>query len=1297
MEEKVKQISKSFFRRKVKKILLLALIPIIIVLILAGTSYLTTKDDAEYREGDMSSTPYAASTYINNVKVEEDGTLKSDKTAQELWDEMIKNGSRVNQYLSNPRELAILMKAEIVTQYPDTRKDPDKEIDWKEIKKNEDQLQGIVKFKRASDGQTAENATTMTYVDPATFQSYIDDYNETGSEEAKKNALKHFTLRKTSTTNVTTSGGIGSFERYTDLTEEQLKAIATVALQEQGEGNLKGNAAEISLMANLYEREKNNGYTSVYDYVKRSGWFKNASSYMDSFVTSNGNGSIDSNPEVLELTKIILVQGKRTLPGYVDEHDHISDIAYVTNDGISIDKNDKTQYIQFKSIIHQGGSVGEGQWTYYCHPSESSDAFGYTSEERRAQIGELYYEFDELFQNTGSTSNDNKDSNNNSQSGSSKKEYGEKTTGTTIENDGYEKEYTSSAGITYKCYKQGGCNKYSSIPYSTGNIGTSGCGPSSVAILASGLVDSNITPEDTAVAMYERNNGGPTNYERLKVEMESRGMTSEVIWGPSAEDIQTNLKNGKVMLVSVNGNTIFTSASHIMAIVDINTDGQVYICNPSKSTNDGWFDISEIMKGCDYIVVTDAGASGIAVSRSTGTGYAAVVATWTQIDTSLESNDPNVETYSETQYRMTTTTVNYQAMVQKYTMPFDFLWALTVVGEEKEFAFELADLVFGSDIQVTIYDNLTINTNVDDWNYDRQDKTQVDIYISAYAAGAGASRRHNNHEHVDTYPYNTKKTVITQTNTINAILTRANTWIVDYTNNYEYSEPTSSTSQSTVTQEDQSYPSSPNSTGNSHSCGLTEQYKADVTAEVLSKTTTSNSNTAGPTAQPQVSIVEQYAVRYYSRYINISDAITNTTETRKYIEGTPTVREKTSKEEDEFGQPLELNFVTIFRKAEHIEARKNILSVAEWLFEIIEENGKTDVDLVRYLLYMATGNNYGITEYDFSEYDASKFSDISGIYGGTIQEKVWFALKDLGYSDMAAAGAMGNLDYESGGFNASTIEEETGEGIGICQWSFGRKSQLIAYAKSKGKEWSDEDTQVEFLITELTGDGPAKGFATYQLQSNKGYSPSDFKNAKSVEEATKAFCWTFERPNESDGNASMSERIKRAQKYYKECPNWSRVSGSGEILTVCEEVMNDMIKRNVHYSTSNLIWRDIKSSSQHSYACCASYVSIVLYKSGLLTESQINAYNYNYTGSGGVPDMLKAAGWHQVEHSEIQTGDVINDYGNHVLIYAGGNKVYDQNCGVVSSSGRAPIGGPYDGWSRYSGNSNVQVWRAPNK
>lgn len=353
---KIEEKAKTVIKKLLKKVIIFLLPIILIIVLLSAAVYFITIDDGTYKEDDWGNTNYGASQYINSVTADSDGNLKQGIDAQELWDKMIDNGCRVDKYLSSPEELAILMKAEIVTKYLDTN--PDEEIDWDEFLKNADELRGIIKLKRASDGQDSSNATSMSYVDQATFQSYIDDYNETGSATAKNNALTHYTLKKVSTSSSTVSKGIGSFEKYLDLTEDELKAIATVSIAEQGAGNLEGNAAEISLMANLYERDKDKGYSSVYDYVKRSGWFANAASYMDTFATNNGNGSVVDYPEVLELAKIILVQGKRTLPGYIDEHDYVGDIAYATNDGSSIDKGDIGQYVQFKTIIHQEASVG---------------------------------------------------------------------------------------------------------------------------------------------------------------------------------------------------------------------------------------------------------------------------------------------------------------------------------------------------------------------------------------------------------------------------------------------------------------------------------------------------------------------------------------------------------------------------------------------------------------------------------------------------------------------------------------------------------------------------------------------------------------------------------------------------------------------------------------------------------------------------------------------------------------------------------------------------------------------------
>lgn len=175
--------------------------------------------------------------------------------------------------------------------------------------------------------------------------------------------------------------------------------------------------------------------------------------------------------------------------------------------------------------------------------------------------------------------------------------------------DGYpEGTYSLSSGISFKKYRQDR-GPWASNGYSSGTITTSDCGPTSVAILASGLVSSDITPAKTASDMGGAGNGG-TNYLKLQNEMNSLGMTATVKHNPTNSDITSALRSGNVMLVSVESATIFTANSHIMAVVDINSDGQVYVINPNSegrsSSPSGWYDPSELTKGSQYIITTPA-------------------------------------------------------------------------------------------------------------------------------------------------------------------------------------------------------------------------------------------------------------------------------------------------------------------------------------------------------------------------------------------------------------------------------------------------------------------------------------------------------------------------------------------------------------------------------------------------------------------------------------------------------------------------------------------------------------------
>ena len=143
------------------------------------------------------------------------------------------------------------------------------------------------------------------------------------------------------------------------LSEDQVIKIARLCQQEQG--TAVGAAAECSLALNLFEKSGGK-YSSVYDYMRNSGWFAHAAYHMDYGECTDA---------VLSAVKSVLA-GNRTLPSYIDEHDCFSDIQSISTGR----KYDRDAYIKDKTIItNVYGSV----YTFYAFPDENSDPFGYTS------------------------------------------------------------------------------------------------------------------------------------------------------------------------------------------------------------------------------------------------------------------------------------------------------------------------------------------------------------------------------------------------------------------------------------------------------------------------------------------------------------------------------------------------------------------------------------------------------------------------------------------------------------------------------------------------------------------------------------------------------------------------------------------------------------------------------------------------------------------------------------------------------------------------------------------------------
>lgn len=153
--------------------------------------------------------------------------------------------------------------------------------------------------------------------------------------------------------------------------------------------------------------------------------------------------------------------------------------------------------------------------------------------------------------------------------------------------------------------------------------------------------------------------------------------------------------------------------------------------------------------------------------------------------------------------------------------------------------------------------------------------------------------------------------------------------------------------------------------------------------------------------------------------------------------------------------------------------------------------------------------------------------NLSSASGNTVAEKTWNFLIGQGYSEITVAGLMGNIHQESGGFSPAIVESgNSGEGIGLCQWSYSRRDKLEAYASAMGKDWSDVDLQLQYLLMELQGGSEyaEDGFNGDNIHRNQ------WENATTPEEAAIAFQYGFERAT----TPVMQNRIYWANSYYEQ-------------------------------------------------------------------------------------------------------------------------------------------------------------------
>ena len=268
--------------------------------------------------------------------------------------------------------------------------------------------------------------------------------------------------------------------------------------------------------------------------------------------------------------------------------------------------------------------------------------------------------------------------------------------------------------------------------------------------------------------------------------------------------------------------------------------------------------------------------------------------------------------------------------------------------------------------------------------------------------------------------------------------------------------------------------------------------------------------------------------------------------------------------------------------------------------------------------------------------------------------------REKGLDDLQIAAIMGNM-YAESGMNAGSEEGggTNANGIGLCQWTNGRHTNLVNYAKSVGKSWTEVQVQLDFFwdhdswgywsraYTIRPEHGP-NGDDSRSLDPVGGTLVSGSKRAflasTDLKDAVRQFCYGWE----GAGIPRLKVRYEAADRYYELLTNPSDGDGDHGSGTGAPQIAGASARQqgivNSAYATPS-----------PGQGLCAAWVSNVFRNAG-----------YGFYG-GNACDMCRS--WcHSSNRNELKVGMIIADvshpgtgtagltYG-HVGIYIGNNKV----------------------------------------
>lgn len=183
-----------------------------------------------------------------------------------------------------------------------------------------------------------------------------------------------------------------------------------------------------------------------------------------------------------------------------------------------------------------------------------------------------------------------------------------------------------------------------------------------------------------------------------------------------------------------------------------------------------------------------------------------------------------------------------------------------------------------------------------------------------------------------------------------------------------------------------------------------------------------------------------------------------------------------------------------------------------------------------------TRNVYQRTSRIITGYGTPKYPDsVTGtLPGSSNAEKIFHGCVQAGYSEEAAAAIVGNLYQEAGQDANGDINlhaaGSTGGGIGMVQWSFGRKTAFLQFCERQGQPWPNTSVEVQlnYMLYELSTNQWIWSRNSAEYGADCNISLADFKTCSDIEFATRVFCAKFERCHLWEANLSYRQQMARS-------------------------------------------------------------------------------------------------------------------------------------------------------------------------